>query len=131
MATELQQLLYAVLLAVAYLGVYAVVANVQLGTRYTAGPRDKPPEGLSTSAQRMGRAYANYLESLPWFAIAVIVSHLSEKADAVTITAGWVYLAARLVYLPAYVIEIPFVRSAVWSIATFAILTIVIRLLLV
>ena len=130
MAVELQQLLLAVLLAAAQLGIFAIVANIQLGTRYTAGPRDSEPVGLSVSAQRMRRAFANHLETLPWFAIAVITGHLAGKVDAVTIGAGWVYLAARALYMPAYVIDVPLTRSIIWTIATASILTIVVRTLI-
>lgn len=129
MAVELTQLLFAVLLAFGHLVVYGVVANLELGVGYTAGPRDEPPTGLSMRAQRIGRAFSNYLETLPWFAIAVIVAHLGQRIDDVVITCGWVYLVARVLYLPIYVIDIPYTRSAVWAVATGAILTIVIRTL--
>ena len=131
MATELQQLLLAVLLGAGYMLVYGVIANLELGVKYTAGPRDTLPEGLSVTGRRAGRALANYLETLPWFAIAMMVAHLAQKVDGVIITAGWVYLAARVLYLPAYLfIEIPFLRSIVWGVGLFAIMTIVIRILL-
>jgi len=129
-ATELEQLLYAVLLAVAHLVAFGVVANWQLGVRYTAGPRDAAPgEDLSPAGGRLGRAFNNYLETLPWFAIAVIAAHLAERVDSTTIVAGWVYLGARVIYLPAYVVDIPYLRSLIWMVATFAILTIVFRTL--
>ena len=130
MAVELQQLLWAVLLGAVHLAVFGVIANLQLGGTYTAGPRDEEPKGLSVGAKRLKRAFENYLGTLPWFAIAIIAAHLAQKVDAVSIGAGWVYLAARLLYVPAYAAHVPFARSLLWSVATFAILTIVVRTLL-
>ncbi|MEO1207351.1 MAG: MAPEG family protein [Pseudomonadota bacterium] len=130
MATELVQLLLAVLLAFAHFAVYGVVANIQLGVTYTAGPRDEPPKGLSTNAHRLKRSYENYLETLPWFAIAVVVANLSGKADQTVHAYAWIYLAARIIYVPAYIVDIPYTRSAVWSVATLMILLITIHGLL-
>lgn len=130
MATELVILLLAVLLAVAHLSLYAVVGNLQLGVGYTAGPRDEPPTGLSLHGRRLKRSYENYLETLPWFAIALVVAHLAGKADATVHLCGWVYLVARVAYIPAYVAGIPFLRSAVWAVATAMILIITLRTLL-
>ena len=129
MAIELQQLLLAVLLGAGYWLVYALIAIVQVGAGYAVGPRDTPPDKAAVATARAGRALANYLETLPWFAIAVIVAHLAQKVDDTTIMAGWVYLAARALYLPAYIIAIPYTRSLIWVVATFAILAIVIRTL--
>ncbi|MGF1651003.1 MAG: MAPEG family protein [Hyphomicrobiaceae bacterium] len=131
MATELLQVLYAVLIALGYLLVYAVRANMEIGPEYTAGPRDAPPlRPISALCGRLQRAYANHVETLPWFATAMIVAHLAARADPWVVGAGWVYLAARVVYLPAYATGVAFVRSIVWAIATSAILFIILRVLL-
>lgn len=129
-AVELSQVLYAILLAVAYLLIFSIVANLELGPRYTAGPRDRAPEGLSKRGQRLQRAYSNMVETLPWFIGAVLVTHLAGKVDDVTIAAGWLYLGARVLYLPAYVFHVQFVRSAVWGLATLGIVIIVFRALM-
>lgn len=129
MAIELQQVLYALLLALAHLAVFAVAANLELGVRYTTGPRDEPPD-LSKKCARLGRAYENYLETLPWFIAAVVVTHLAGKVDEVTIWAGWAYLGARVMYVPAYYSGVPLLRSIIWSVAAGAIFLIVIRALM-
>jgi len=121
--------MYAIALAFAHLAMYAILANIEVGVGYTGGPRDKPPVGLSVHTQRMGRAYANCVETLPWFGLAMITAHLGQKVDAAVITAGWVYLAARIAYVPAYLFPVSLLRSAIWSLATAAILFIVFRAL--
>ncbi|MEL6372906.1 MAG: MAPEG family protein [Pseudomonadota bacterium] len=129
MPTELMQPVLAVLLAFAHLVVYALIANAQVGTAYLAGPRDTPNTGLSIGAARMKRAFENHLQTLPWFAIVMVVAHLSKQVDDTVITCGWIYLAARVLYIPAYVVHIPLVRSAVWAIATGMIIIIAVRLI--
>ncbi|MEM6384309.1 MAG: MAPEG family protein [Pseudomonadota bacterium] len=131
MTPELLVLLLAVLLAAIQLVLYAVPANLELEPGYTAGPRDGPPKRqLSVRTLRLKRAYDNHIETLPWFAIAVLVAHITGATDTVTTAAAWIYLAARLVYVPLYVIGVFGLRSIVWAIAFFAILTIVVRTLL-
>ncbi|MEM8878548.1 MAG: MAPEG family protein [Pseudomonadota bacterium] len=130
MTPDLVALLCAVLLAAVQLALYAVPGNLDLGVKYTAGPRDEPPDGLSVTTKRIKRAYENHLETLPWFAIAVLVAHMTGQADGVTAAASWTYLAGRVMYIPLYVFGVPFLRSAVWAVATGAILTIVLRTLL-
>ncbi|MEL6747590.1 MAG: MAPEG family protein, partial [Pseudomonadota bacterium] len=111
-----------VLLAFVYFTVFAVRVNIELGVGYTAGPRDAAHKPLSTVTGRLSRAYSNHVETLPWFAATFIVAHLAMPGDGFVVACGWVYLAARVLYLPAYVTNFPFVRSSVWAVATGAIL---------
>jgi len=77
MPVELKVLAYAALLQVAQIIVMAVPVNLQLGPRYTAGPRDEErrPQGI---AGRLKRAVDNHFEGLILFAIAVLVVVLGE-----------------------------------------------------
>lgn len=129
MAIELQILLYAVALAFVQLAIFAIFANLNLGVRYTTGSRDKPPEGVSTITARLERAFKNHTETLPWFAIAVIVATTGEQLDQVTAAASWTYLVARIAYVPAYVSGIQYVRSAIWGVAMISIGTILLKAL--
>ncbi|MEO1794025.1 MAG: MAPEG family protein [Pseudomonadota bacterium] len=130
MPAELTQILIAVVLVAGHFVPFAVIANRDLGTDYTTGPRDAPMTGLSNIGGRLQRAYQNYLESLPWFIAVMLVAHLTERADSFVIIAGWTYLAARIAYVPAYVSSTGYLRSAVWMVATGAIFAVAFRLLL-
>ncbi len=131
MPIELLQVLLALLLGFAYFTIFAVVANLELGTDYTAGPRDHAPaKPMSKGCARLHRAHQNFVETFPMFAAAMIVAHLAGAADNAVVTAGWVYLIARVVYLPAYWSGVPYLRSLVWSVATLAILFVVVWILL-
>ncbi|MBV6656832.1 MAG: MAPEG family protein [Devosiaceae bacterium] len=131
MTPELLVLLLAVILAVIQLAFYAVPANMELESGYAAGPRDRPPATqLSDRTRRAKRAYENHLETLPWFAIVVIVAHLTGQTSAVTAIAARVYLGARIAYVPLYLFGVFGLRSLAWLIATLAILTILVGTLI-
>jgi uncharacterized MAPEG superfamily protein len=121
---ELTILVLAVLLAFAQLTLYAVFANRDYGPDYTMSPRDSGPQRpASAMTGRLRRAYENHLESLPWFAIAVLVAHVSGTTSWITASASLIYLAARIVYIPCYAFGWR-LRSLVWSVAALAILAI-------
>ena len=48
-------------------------------------------------------------------AVAVLVVVLGDRSSAVTETCAWVYLVARLVYVPAYAFGPPGLRSVFWQ----------------
>ncbi|MGD0640237.1 MAG: MAPEG family protein [Roseiarcus sp.] len=71
-------------------------------------------EGL---AARAYGAHLNSFEAFPFFAAAVIVSHIVEGADA---TVGWLavaFVAARLGHMAAYLIDRQPLRSAFFFVA--------------
>lgn len=116
MTPELTALTLAALLQVVQFGLFAVPANKELGTRYTSGPRDVPPKrALSLRTARLQRALANHFEGLILFTIAVLVVTLSGQASATTAACGWIYLAARVAYVPAYAFGWAPWRSAIWA----------------
>ena len=131
MPVELTALALAALLQAVQYGLYAVPANIELGTRYTGGSRDFPPaHPLSKRTARLGRAMANHFEALILFGIAVTVVTLGQQSSAVTQTAAWVYLAARIAYIPAYAFGWNPWRSAIWTIGFVATLTMIVASLI-
>lgn len=115
MPVELQVLGYAALLQYAQFVLMAVPLNIQLGPRYTAGPRDEPmnPQGV---AGRLYRAMNNHTENLVLFTIAVLVVVLGDASTPFTEKAAWTYLLARIVYVPAYASGIYMLRSVVFTV---------------
>ena len=115
---DLLILTLAALLWTVYLLTFAALATRQAGLGTTLGPRDDMR--LQGLAARADRAQRNHLDSLILFAIAVIVLHMSDRTSGATETLGWVYLAARAAYLPAYLSGIFALRSLIWSAGFFA-----------
>ena len=110
---------------------FAVPANLELGTRYTSGPRDKAPERpVSTLTGRLQRAMNNHFEGLILFTIAVLVVTLSSQSTQTTKFAAYSYLAARIAYVPAYAFGWRPWRSAIWFVGFLATFTMLVAALI-
>jgi uncharacterized MAPEG superfamily protein len=121
MTPELTALTLAALLQMGQFVLYAIPANLELGTRYTGGSRDFPPDKpMSKRTARLGRALANHFEGLILFGIAVTVVTLADKSSAFTVACAFAYLAARVAYIPAYAYGLNPWRSVIWAVGFFA-----------
>ena len=113
MTTELTVLALAGLLQGLQFVSLAVAANLQVGPRVTMGPRDDAPP-LKGTAGRLQRALNNHFEGLILFSLAVVVVTLGGQASGLTAACAWIYLAARILYVPAYILGwVPW-RSFIW-----------------
>jgi uncharacterized MAPEG superfamily protein len=131
MTPELTALALAGLLQVVQLTLFAIPANLELGTGYTSSPRDTPPSRpLSTRTGRLQRAMNTHFEALILFTIAVTVVTLGNQSTAVTQYAAWIYLGARLLYTPSYALGWRPWRSAIWGIGFLATVTMLIAALI-
>ena len=113
-STELQLLIAAVVMGLLHL-VWATVAGSG-GNRDTAwllGPRDDP-RPVTGQAARLSRAYANFLETFPLFAVLVIAVVIAGKAGDQSRFACWLYLIGRVIYIPLYALGLPVVRTLAW-----------------
>lgn len=122
MTTEIAVLALAGLLAGAQLVLLSVVANLTMSSRWLVGPRDEPRE-VPRLAGRLKRAFDNHVEGLVMFTVAAVAVELSGAGSGVTATAAAVYLAARVLYVPAYAFGIPWVRSLIWAAGFLATMT--------
>ncbi|NUH65010.1 MAPEG family protein [Sulfitobacter sp. S0837] len=115
MSAELTVLTLAALLQGLQFVIYAVPANRELGPGYTMSARDREPSrGLSDRTARLGRALDNHFEGLILFGIAVGVVQMSAQNTAFTAACAWVYLIARILYVPAYAMGLRPHRSLIW-----------------
>lgn len=127
---ELTALALAALLQMAQLALFAALANRDLGHGYTTSARDRPPSRqLSTLAGRLQRAMNNHFEALILFTIATLVVTLANQSTPVTQYAAWTYLAARLLYIPAYAAGLRPWRSVIWGAGFVATLTMIVAAL--
>lgn len=126
LSTELTVLLLACILAFVHLFAAALAITKERGAKWNAGPRDEalPPPG--PLAGRLDRAFRNFLETFPIFAVAVLVAVLANRTNAQTALGAQLYLAARVVYLPVYAAGTPYVRSLVWGVALLGIILVLI-----
>ncbi len=131
MTPELTVLALAGLLQAAQFILFAVPANREVGRGYTSSARDKPPSRqMSIRTARLQRALNNHFEGLILFTLAVVVVTLGQQSTVVTQTAAWLYLAARILYIPAYALGLRPWRSAIWAVGFFATLTMIVAALI-
>lgn len=117
MTPELTVLALAGLLQAATFVPFSVLANMELGANYTMSPRDKAPDApLSTLTGRLQRTMNNTWEALILFTLAVVVVTLGGQSTGVTATCAWIFLAARLLYIPAYALGWRPWRSVIWAV---------------
>ena len=131
MTPELTALTLCGLLQAVQYALFAIPANLELGTGYTSSPRDRPPSRqLSTRTARLQRAFTNHFEALILFTLAVVVVTLSGQSSSVTQTAAWLFFAARVLYIPAYAFGWRPWRSAIFGVGFFATLTMLLAALI-
>jgi uncharacterized MAPEG superfamily protein len=123
LSVEMQVTGLAALLWVIQLAVAAVAANRQIGPDYLMGPRDEA-KPLAGRPARLKRALDNHSEGLLLFTVAALLVTLADKANAATALAAWTYLAARVVYVPAYALGWTPWRSIIWTVGFLATLVI-------
>ena len=136
MTPELTALALAGLLQAVQYALMAIPANLELGTAKTLSPRDparlgKPLiEQLSPRTARLFRALNNHFEGLILFTLAVTVVTLSNQSTALTQYAAYTYLAARVLYVPAYAFGLTPWRSLIWGVGFLATITMILATLL-
>ena len=131
MTPELTALALAALLQAVQFALFAIPANIELGTGYTSSARDRPPtRQLSERTARLQRAMNNHFEGLILFTIATLVVTLGGQSTGFTAACAWAYLAARVLYIPAYAFGWRPWRSAIWAIGFFATLAMIVGALL-
>src|SRR5262245_52171496 len=81
--TELHWLAFAIALGFVHLNLAALAARAQQSFAWGAGPRDEA-RPLTGVAARLDRAFANFMETFPFFAAAVLAATFASKLSALT-----------------------------------------------
>ena len=114
LSSEMIYLVLSVVLLLVHLSVQSFTFKAQVGNRYTVGPRDEDlqPSGL---AGRAARAYANFRETFPAFAALALAIEVLGTADWWTGFGAALYFWCRVVYLPASLAGVVWIRSFIWN----------------
>ncbi|MCG6901346.1 MAG: MAPEG family protein, partial [Rhodobacter sp.] len=126
MTPELTALTLAALLQVVQYVLMSTAANLELGVAKTLSPRDphrlKKPlaEQVSPQTGRLFRAFENHFEGLILFTIACVVISFTDQSTPFTQICAFTYLAARIAYVPAYVLGLVPWRSLIWAVGFLA-----------
>lgn len=84
--------------------------------KYGMGARDKATE-MSVVGARLKRASENLKEALPIFLTLALLAEMKGITGGLIETGAVVFVIARILYIPAYVINIGPLRSVVWTVA--------------
>jgi uncharacterized MAPEG superfamily protein len=117
MTTELTILAWTLVLALVQLFIPAALRNKETGKDYNIGPRDEPGPPVGKVTGRLQRAHRNLLETLPVFAVAILIAHVENRDGALTLWGAWLYLLARIVYVPLYAYGVPLIRSLAFQVS--------------
>ncbi len=117
MSPEIKYLAWSTALGLVYVLVAASLGTMQRGLNWNVGNRDGETRPLSGAAARSHRASWNFLETFAFFAAAVLAVVLTKANSAHTAQGAMLYFWARAVYLPVYVIGIPYLRTLVWAVS--------------
>ncbi|MGX7896853.1 MAPEG family protein [Tsuneonella sp. HG222] len=122
MQPEILILALAAVLLVVHVQVAIRAKTKQYGVEWNMGARDADMPPPDPVVGRLERARDNFLETLPLAIIALFGVVLAGKTSTATAAAGWIWLGARVIYLPLYWTGVPKVRTFVWLAGTVAIL---------
>ena len=128
MPFEQKLLVWSCALTLIQIVVYSIGAQLQVGIPALAGNREGLPE-LTGWAGRASRAHRNMLENLVLFAALVLVAQDTNSFNATTALGAQLFFWARLVYVPVYVVGLPWIRTGVWLVSLVGILMILRQLL--
>lgn len=129
MPTELLLLAWTLVLALVHIFAAASVRTRQYGVAWNMGPRDQEMPAPSPLAGRLARAQANFFETLPLFAAAVLIAAVSGELSRLTLVGAHLYFWARLAYLPVYALGIPRLRSLIWGVGFVGLVLILVEIL--
>jgi uncharacterized MAPEG superfamily protein len=117
MPVELRILAFGAVLLLVHIIAAVQVKTKQYGREWNVSARDEALPPLNPLAGRLARAQANFAETFPIAIVALIGVVVADRTSALTALGGWIWLGARIVYLPLYAAGIPVIRTLVWTIS--------------
>ena len=117
MAVELTILAWSMVLLLVHIFAAAHFKTKQYGPRWNMGARDEKLPPLHPLAGRLTRAQANFQETLPIVIVALLGVVLAGRTSDTTALGAWIWLGARLAYLPVYALGIPMIRTLIFLVS--------------
>ena len=117
MPIELKILALGALLLAVHIFTATRFKTAQYGRKWNVGARDEALPEASPLTGRTMRAQTNFQETFPIAIVALLGVVIAGKTSPMTALGGWIWLGARVVYLPLYAVGVPVIRTIVWSIS--------------
>ena len=112
---ELQILFCAIVLGLVQLLLATLASVAGRGLAWGVGPRDEGWPTLGIYGGRLERAWKNFIETFPLFVAAVLLAHVLGRSTGASVLGVRIYIWARLLYVPAYLFAIPWLRTLLWG----------------
>ncbi|HEY5070622.1 MAG TPA: MAPEG family protein [Caulobacteraceae bacterium] len=112
---EIALLGWSVVLLLVHIAVQGAFAVRERGLSWNAGPRDDALPPTSAMAGRAARALANFKETYPAFIALALALAVTGRAGGVGETGAWLWFGARIVYLPLYILGVPWLRTLAYG----------------
>jgi uncharacterized MAPEG superfamily protein len=122
MHTEILVLAWGAILLLANIFLAGHLKTKQYGADWNIGARDTAMPPLEPRAARVKRAQDNLLETFPIAIVALVGVVLAGRTNGITAMGAWIWLAARVVYLPVYWAGIKGLRTAIFLISVIGLL---------
>ena len=117
MAVELKILALGALLLVVHIFTATRFKTAQYGRRWNVGARDEALPPPTPITGRTLRAQANFEETFPIAIVALLGVVLANRTSEMTALGDWIWLGARVAYLPLYAAGVPVIRTIVFVIS--------------
>ena len=117
MHVEIMILAWGAVLLFVHIFAAGQVKTKQYGTKWNTGARDESLPPMAPLTGRLVRAQANFQETFPIAIVALLGVVLAGKTSGTTALGGWIWLGARVAYLPLYALGVPVVRSLVFLVS--------------
>lgn len=117
MSIELTVLAWGCVLGVVQIFIAAQFATRQYGAYWGLSSREAQVPPPTPLLGRLRRAQANFLETFPIAAAAILIVETAGLNSTLTAAGAAVWLAARVAYWPVYAIGIPGLRSLLFAVS--------------
>ena len=117
MAVEIRIAALGAILLLVHIFAAVRLKTKQYGTAWNVGARDESLPPLNPVAGRLARAQANFQETFPIAIVALLGVVIAGRTTAWTALGGWIWLGARIIYLPLYGFGVPVVRTLVFVVS--------------
>lgn len=117
MPVEIRIAAYGAVLLLIHIIIATQLKTNQYGAKWNMGARDEGVPVATPATGRMIRAEANFLETFPIAIVALLGVVIAGRTSGSTALGGWIWLGARLVYIPLYWAGVPVIRTICWGIS--------------
>ena len=117
-----------VLLLLLHIFIQGGLSARQRGLAWGAGARDEGHTPLGKHAGRAQRALDNYKETYPAFIALALALVVTGRQGGTGETGAVLWFAARVLYLPLYLLGVPWIRSGAFGLSLLGLMMMLARL---